>query len=134
MASAEPNPEHAERTRTRLYWLCLVFCVFVAYFLAADIVRSAGQYGAGAWVGVGLSVLTIGSLAACYLACAVGRLRLDQVVVRSLTVFHVSTLCVVTAVFADILIPHRDTGALALLLPWGISYWLHNLKPTEDRG
>ena len=80
-------------------------------------------------MGVGLSGVAILSLAALYVGCALGRLRLDQQIVGKVDLFQVSTTCLVVAVAADILIPDRQTGGLALMLPWGITYWVHNLPP-----
>ncbi|MGC4936920.1 hypothetical protein [Kribbella sp. DT2] len=129
MADAEAT---TDRTST-FYWVCAALCLVVALFLAADISKSNSQYGAAAWIGVTLAAVLVLALTALYVACATGRLALRRVAVGSLTLFHVSTIAVVAAVGADVLIPARDTGSLALLLPWGITYWLYNLKPAEDQ-
>ncbi|TDO54798.1 hypothetical protein EV643_101589 [Kribbella sp. VKM Ac-2527] len=129
MASAAPTPDKAQRTTTTLLWTSSVLCLLIGLFLVSDITSSHAKYGPLAWVGVGLSTLMILALTATYAACALNRLQLTQSLTGRLTLFHATTLCLVTAVGADILIPDRDTGALALLLPWGITYWLHNLKP-----
>ncbi|ADB35994.1 hypothetical protein Kfla_7006 [Kribbella flavida DSM 17836] len=126
MAAPEPNTDRTPR----FYGMCAILCLIVALMLAADVAQSSSKYGGAAWVGVGLVTVLILALTALYAACARGRLQLSQVVVSSLTLFHLSTLCVVAAVGADILIPDRDTGSLALLLPWGITYWLHNLDSS----
>ncbi|TWD80513.1 hypothetical protein FB561_1591 [Kribbella amoyensis] len=131
MASAAPDPDKAQRTFTGLLWTCSVLCLLIALFLASDIAGSHQRYGGLAWVGVVVAAAIVLGLAVVYAACATGRLKLSRIVVGSLTVFHVTTLAVVAAVGADILIPDRDTGALALLLPWGITYWLHNLKAKD---
>jgi FtsH-binding integral membrane protein len=127
MADAEPT---TDRTST-FYWVCAVLCLVIGLFLAADISKSNSQYGATAWIGVTLAAVLMLALTALYVACATGRLALRRVLVGTLTLFHLSTICVVVAVGADILIPARDTGSLALLLPWGITYWLYNLRPAE---
>ena len=44
---------------------------------------------------------------------------------------HFLSKLLVVAIGADILIPARDTGSLALLLPWGITYWLHHVIPAK---
>jgi hypothetical protein len=60
-------------------------------------------------------------------------LDLSQPIAGKLTLFQFTAICLVVAVGADILIPNRSTGGLALLLPWGITYWLHNLnRPGPD--
>ncbi|TCN37341.1 hypothetical protein EV644_103454 [Kribbella orskensis] len=131
MAAAEPSPERAQRTTTRLLWTSAGLTVLVGVFLVSDVIRTADRYTALAWVGVALSTLAILSLTVLYAGCASGRLSLNQQAVGKLTLFQLSTLCLVIAVGADILIPARNTGGLALLLPWAITYWLHNLRPTE---
>ncbi len=46
--------------------------------------------------------------------------------------FQVTTVLLLFAIVAGILM--SSTGALALLLPWGLSYWLHNLKAPTAQG
>jgi FtsH-binding integral membrane protein len=127
MADAEPT---TDRTST-FYWVCAIVCLMIGLFLVADVVQSSSRYTATAWIGVAVAAVLILGLTALYAACARGRLDLRQVLTGNFTLFHASTLAVVAAVGADILIPDRDTGALALLLPFGITYWLYNLKPAE---
>jgi hypothetical protein len=128
MEVVEPRGERAERYAKRIFWLCAVLSLMVGVFLVADVTRDAGEYGGQAWVGVGLAGVVILALAVLYGACALGRLRLDQVAFGKLDLFKLSTIFLVVAVGADILIPDRQTGGLALLLPWGITYWMHNLN------
>lgn len=127
MAAAEPNPERAQRITLRVLWVCAALTVFVAVFLVADVTKSADSYGTGAWVGVALAALAVLALTTLYAACALGRVTLGTQVGRT-NLFQLSAVCLVIAVGADILIPGRETGGLALLLPWGITYWLHNLN------
>lgn len=127
MVAAEPNPERAQRITLRILWACAALTVFVGVFLVADVVKSTDSYGTGAWVGIGLAALAIVALATLYVACALGRVTLGTQVGRT-NLFQLSAVCLVVAVGADILIPGRETGGLALLLPWGITYWLHNLN------
>lgn len=132
MADAEPDPERAQRITVRLLWACAVLTVFVGVFLVADIVKSADSYGTAAWVGVTLAALAMIALTALYAACALGRVTLGDKVGPT-NLFQLSAICLVIAVGADIVIPSRETGGLALLLPWGITYWLHNLnRPPAD--
>ncbi|HET6295328.1 MAG TPA: hypothetical protein VFG33_18225 [Kribbella sp.] len=128
MEVVEPRDERAERYAKRTFWLCAALSLMVGVFLVSDVTRSADEYGAAAWVGVGLAGVVILALAVLYGACALGRVRLDRTVIGKLDLFKVSTICLVVAVGADILIPDRQTGGLALLLPWGITYWMHNLN------
>ncbi len=127
MADAEAT---TDRTST-FYWVCAVVCLMIGVFLVADVTQSSSRYTATAWIGVALAAVLILGLTALYAGCARGLLDLRRVLVGNFTLFHASTLAVVGAVGADILIPDRDTGALALLLPFGITYWLYNMKPAE---
>ncbi|HEY0475448.1 MAG TPA: hypothetical protein VGD34_27445 [Kribbella sp.] len=133
MAAAEPPTDRAHRYTVRILWICSALSAAVAAFLLADIARSGSEYNALAWVGVTLSALAILALTVLYAACALGRLDLSQPIAGKLTLFQFTAICLVVAVGADILIPNRSTGGLALLLPWGITYWLHNLnRPGPD--
>jgi hypothetical protein len=129
-----PDPARAQRTTRRLLWACVVLTTFVGVFLVADVVRSSPEYGVPAWFGVVLAGLSIAGMIAGFAACALGRLTLNQSVIGKLTVFQLSTVVLVVAIGADILIPDRDTGGLALLLPWGIGYWLHHLTAATSDG
>jgi hypothetical protein len=129
-----PDPARAQRITRRLLWACVVLTTFVGVFLVADVVRSSSEYGVPAWFGVGLSGLSIVGLIVAYAACGLGRLTLNQSLIGKLTVFQLSTVGLVVAIGADILIPDRDTGGLALLLPWGIGYWLHHLTAVTSDG
>jgi hypothetical protein len=123
----EPSPERAQRIVKRLFWTCAALTVVIGVFLVADVVKSADTYKPQAWVGVTLSALAMLGLIILYVGCARERLDLGQPAIGKLNLFQLSAIGLVVAVGADILIPDRDTGGLALLLPWGITYWLHNL-------
>ena len=130
-SSPDPvDPERSRRTAQRLLWLSAALTVVVGVFLLADVVGDSAQYGALAWIGVAVAAVSIAALLVAEVACALGRLALNQRLVGKLTVFQLATVLLVVAVGADILIPARDTGSLALLLPWGITYWLHHLTPA----
>lgn len=124
----EPSPERAQRIVKRLFWTCAALTAVIVVFLVADVVKSADTYKPQAWVGVVLSALAMLGLIILYVGCARGRLDLGQPAIGKLNLFQLSAIGLVIAVGADILIPDRDTGGLALLLPWGITYWLHNLN------
>lgn len=127
MAAGEPPNGRTQRQRSRIFWVCAVLTVMIGVFLVSDVSASADRYDRGAWVGVAISTLVILGLTAVYVGCAIGRYGLEQRVIGRFTLFQATAIGVVAGVGADILIPDRDTGGLALLLPWGISYWLHNL-------
>ncbi len=123
----EPSPERAQRTIERLFWTSAALTAVIGIFLVADVVKSADTYEPLAWVGVALSALAMLGLIVLYVGCARGRLDLGRSAIGKLNFFQLSAIGLVVVVGADILIPDRDTGGLALLLPWGITYWLHNL-------
>jgi hypothetical protein len=131
MAAADQRPERAQRYARRIYWTCAGLTTAIGAFLVVDVLRTAHEYRPAAWIGVALSALAILSLVVVYAGCAAGRFQLEQRLAGKVTLFQLTAVCLVVAVGADILIPARNTGGLALLLPWGISYWLHNLRPTD---
>lgn len=114
-----------------MLWAAAALTAVVGVFLLADVVGESAQYGGLAWTGVALAAISIAALLAIDVACAVGRLALNQPLVGKFTVFQATTVLLVVAIGADILIPARDTGSLALLLPWGITYWLHHVIPAK---
>lgn len=102
----------------------------VGVFQLADIVRGASTYGAAAWIAVVVALLAVLALIACYAACALERATLRTRVIGRLDLFQTSTVVLLIAIVAGVLIPTRNTTALALLLPWGIAYWVHGLPAT----
>jgi hypothetical protein len=111
---------------------CAALTAMVGLFQFADLLREdVGQYDGTAWIGVAVAGLSILALIALYGACTLNRLTLHTRVLGRLDVFQVSTVIVLVAITAGIAIPTRNTTALALLLPWGITYWVHGLgAPT----
>jgi hypothetical protein len=122
-----PDPEQARRTSARLLLGCAALTAMVAIFQLGEIVQGADQYGGGAWLGVAVAGLSILGLIALYGACALNRATLRSRLIGKLDLFQVATVLLVVAIAAGILIPTRNTTALALLLPWGIAYWVHGL-------
>ncbi|HEY4570768.1 MAG TPA: hypothetical protein VIH10_14935 [Kribbella sp.] len=123
----EPDPEQAKRTSTRFLWSCAWLTVMVGFFLLSDVLRGDGGYGALAWLGVVVAILCLLALIAVYVACARDRITLRTNVVGRVDVFQVATVVTVVAVVAGVLVQTRNTTSLALLLPWGLTYWLYNL-------
>jgi len=107
--------------------VCAALTAMVGLFQFADIVSGLGQYGAMAWLGVIVAMLAVLALIALYGACALERATLHTRVLGRLDLFQVATVVLLVAITAGILIPTRNTTALALLLPWGITYWVHGL-------
>ena len=126
-----PDPERARRTAGRLLWAAAVLTLIVGLFQLAGIIPGARVYDALAWIGVSVTGLAMLGLIAIYVACALDRASLRQTVLGRFDLFQVSTVLMVLAIVAGVLVPTRNSTALALLLPWGLTYWLRNL-PTSD--
>jgi hypothetical protein len=122
-----PDPERARRTAGRLLVGCAGLTAMVGLFQIGDILRGLEQYGGMAWLGVIVATLAVLALIALYGVCALNRATLHTRVLGRLDLFQVSTVVLLVAITAGILIPTRNTTALALLLPWGITYWVHGL-------
>jgi hypothetical protein len=112
---------------------CAALTAMVGLFQFTDILRDGvDQYDAAAWCGVVVAGLAVLTLIALYGACTLHRATLHSRVIGRLDLFQVSTVVVLVAITAGIVIPTRNTTALALLLPWGITYWIHGLgAPTS---
>jgi hypothetical protein len=126
-----PDPEQARRTTTRLLWLCAVLTLLVGVFQLSGILNGADGYDALAWVCVFVEAACLLALIAVYSACALDRLTLRTQVLNRVDLFQVTTVLLLLAIVAGI--PIHSTSALALLLPFGLTYWLHNLNaPTSS--
>ena len=122
----------AAEARAHIYWACSALSALTLLFLAAKI---SSSFSTLAWVCTALIVLATLTLAALYAACALGRLQLSTSIAGRATVFQLSVAPLLIAVASAAALPNHYTGTLALLLPWGITYWLHNLnenKPTNQ--
>ncbi|WP_433163805.1 hypothetical protein [Kribbella sp. CA-247076] len=128
-----PDVEDARRTTGRLLAGCAALTGLVGVFQLGEIIDGADEYGAAAWAGVIVGFLALLGMIALYGACALDRATLRTRLIGRLDVFRLATVLLLVAVAAGVLIPTRNTTALALLLPWGISYWVHGLEtPTSD--
>jgi hypothetical protein len=127
----QPDPERARRTRGRLLWACAVLTLLVGVFQLSGVVSGLDGYGVLAWIGVVVAWVCLLALIVVYAACAQERTTLHQRV-GPLDLFQVTTALLLITIVAGVLVPSRNTTALALLLPWGITYWLHNLKQPAE--
>ena len=126
-----PDPERARQTTTRLLWACAVLTLLAGVFQLSGILSDADGYDGLAWVGVVVGAVCLLALIAVYSACALGRVTLRARVLQRFDLFQVTTVLLVPAIVAGI--PIHRTTALALLLPWGLAYWLHHLNaPTSS--
>lgn len=126
-----PDPERARQTTTRLLWACAVLTLLAGVFQLSGILSDADGYDGLAWVGVVVGAVCLLALIAVYSACALGRVTLRARVLQRFDLFQVTTVLLVLAIVAGI--PIHSTTALALLLPWGLAYWLHHLNaPTSS--
>jgi len=124
----QPDPERARRTRARLLWSCAVFTVLIGAFQLSRVLDGANRYDVLAWIGVVVSGLCLLALTGVYVACALERTSLKRRVVGQFDLFQLTTGVMVIAVVTGV--AGSNTTALALLLPLGLTYWLHNL-PTS---
>ncbi|MEV5960576.1 hypothetical protein AB0L70_02355 [Kribbella sp. NPDC051952] len=138
MASTEPDPApepvpdqaKARSTKSGLMWTSAGLTGVVGVFQLSRVFMDAGRYGALAWVGVVLTVLCLLALVAAYVGCARDMLTLRDRLLGRVDLFQITTVLALVAIVAGVLVPDSNTTALALLLPWGLTYWLHNLNPA----
>ena len=119
-------------SRAHIYWGCSALSALTLLFLAAKI---TGDFSTLAWVCTVLIVIATLALATLYAACALGRVQLSTTVAGKANLFQLSVAPLLIAIASATTLPDHYTGTLALLLPWGISYWLHNLnqnKPADQ--
>jgi hypothetical protein len=129
-AEPEVDPGEARRTRTGLMWTCAGLTAVVGIFELARVVMNAKQYDVLAWLGAIVAFVALVALIAGYVLCALGRTTLQAKLIGRFDFFQVSTVVVLLAIVAGVLVVAGSTTALALLLPWGLTYWLHNLNPA----
>jgi heme exporter protein D len=125
-----PDPAKARSTKSGLMWTAAGLTGVVGVFQLSRVFMDAGGYDALAWLGVVLTVLCLLALVAAYVGCARDMLTLRTRLLSRIDLFQVTTVLALVAIVAGILVPDSNTTALALLLPWGLTYWLHNLNPA----
>lgn len=131
---AEKDAEDAERARAaenRFQWWCAGLTVMVGVFLLAGILQSDRSLGVLGWLGAVLTYCCLIALTAAYVFCARDRLTLRTRVLGPIDLFQTSTVVVVIAVICGLLVPTDSKAALALLLPWALSYWMYGLNRTK---
>jgi hypothetical protein len=129
-AEPRPDPETAKRTEGRFLWMCAWLTAIVGVFLLSDYLRDDGSFSALAWLGVVVEVLCLIGLITAYALCALDRTTLRSRPAGPLDLFQLTTIVMVIAVVVGVLIPPQHRTALALILPFGLSYWLYNLPRT----
>ncbi|MEU8222996.1 hypothetical protein [Kribbella sp. NPDC048915] len=127
-AEPKPDPEEAQRTTDRLMWTSAWLTVLVGVFLIAGLPDVGGGYGALAWLGTVVAVLGLLTLIAVYVLCARDKFTLRTRLFGPIDVFKGSTVLVAIVVLCGLLAPTGTTSALAVLLPWAITYWLYGLE------
>jgi hypothetical protein len=120
-----------ERTIIRFLWSCCWLTVLTGVFLLSGMLQTYKTYSALAWLGSVAAVLCLLALIAAYVACARGKLTLRTRLLGPVDLFQLSTLVVVIAVICGLLVPTSNTAALALLLPWALTYWMYGLDRTK---
>lgn len=130
-AEPKPDPEQAQRTVDRLMWSSAWLTVLVGVFLVVGIARSDDGYSVFAWLGAVVALLGLVALAGAYFACARKRLTLRTQLRGPIDVFKGSTVVMAIVVICGVLVPTDNTPALAVLLPWAVTYWLYGLEKPE---
>jgi uncharacterized membrane protein len=113
-------------------WTCAGLTGAVGVFQLSGALIHADKYDALAWVGAVVALVAFVALIGGYVACATGRLTLRTKLIGRFDFFEVSTGVVLLAIVAGVFVVPGSTTALALLLPWALTYWLHNLNPELD--
>jgi hypothetical protein len=129
-AEPKPDPEKAQSAVDRLMWTSAWLTVLVGVFLLAGMFQADRAYDTLGWLGAIVAILGLLALIAAYAACALKRITLRTKVVGPADLFQISTLVVAIVVICGLLVPSNNSAALAILLPWAVTYWLHGLTKT----
>ncbi|MEV4267069.1 hypothetical protein [Kribbella sp. NPDC049584] len=120
-----------QRTIIRFLWSCSWLTVLTGVFLLSGILQTYKTYSALAWLGAVVAFLCLVTLVAAYVACARGKLTLRTRLLGPFDLFQLSTVVMAIAVICGLLIPSSNTAALALVLPWALTYWMYGLDRTK---
>lgn len=126
-AEPKPDPEKARSTVDRLMWTSAWLTVMVGVFLLSGMLQADSGYNVLGWLGAVVAILGLLALIAAYAGCALNRITLRTKVLGPADLFQASTLVVTIVVICGLLVPSNNTAALAILLPWAVTYWLHGL-------
>jgi hypothetical protein len=127
-AEPKPDPEKARSVVDRLMWTSAWLTVLVGAFLLTGMFQADRGYNALAWLGAIVAILGLLALIAAYVGCALNRITLRTKVLGPADLFQTSTLVVAIVVICGLLVPANNSAALAILLPWAVTYWLHGLQ------
>jgi cation transport ATPase len=120
-----------QQTIIRFLWSCSWLTVLTGVFLLSGMLQPYKTYSALSWLGAVVAVLCLVVLIAAYVACARGKFTLRTRLLGPFDLFQLSTVVVAIAVICGLLIPSSNTAALALLLPWALTYWMYGLDRTQ---
>ena len=129
---AEEAEAKQRATVARFLWSCAWLTVLAGVFLISGMAQSYRSYSALATLGAVVVGLCLLALIAGYVACARTTITLRTPVLGRIDVFQVSTLVVAIAVICGLLVPATNSSALALLLPWALTYWMHGLDRVKS--
>jgi hypothetical protein len=127
-AEAEANQQQMV---SRILWTCAWLTTLVGVFLLAGMFRSGGSYSVLSWLGAVVAVLCLLALIAGYVACGRSKLTLRTRLLGPFDVFQLSTVVVLIGVICGLLAPNSNNSALALLLPWALTYWMYGLDRVK---
>ncbi|MFD7153188.1 hypothetical protein ACFV9C_01230 [Kribbella sp. NPDC059898] len=134
-AEPELTPEQKARRTVRTFlWTCGWLTLLAAAFLLSDIAQSNKAFGVVGWLSVVVTYLCVIALVAGYFACALEKATLRTRLLGRFDVFQLSTVLVVLAVVFGLLIPTSHKAALALALPWALTYWMYGLDRAKPTG
>ncbi|TDW18049.1 hypothetical protein [Kribbella kalugense] len=115
----------------RFLWTCAWLTALAGVFLLTGMFRADGGYSVLSWLGAVVAVLCLLALIAGYAACGRGKLTLRTRLLGPFDVFQLSTVVVVIGVICGLLVPNSNNSALALLLPWALTYWMYGLERAK---
>lgn len=120
-----------EQMVSRILWTCGWLTVLVGVFLLTGMFHANGSHNVLSWLGAVVAVLCLLALIAGYIACGRSKLTLRTRLLGPFDVFQLSTVVVAIGVICGLLVPNSNNSALALLLPWALTYWMYGLDRAK---